>query len=266
MKIGIFDSGLGGLQIMRGIVKTLPRYDFVYLGDTKRVPYGNRTQAEIYRFTRQAVDELFRRNCALIIIACNTASARALRKLQREYLPKSYPNRRILGVIVPTVEIVAKRKLKSIGVIGTVSTIRSNVYQTEAIKLAPVTQVIQKPTPLLVPMIERGRLDRIDMVLEQYLKPIKPKIQALLLGCTHYPILKQQIRRIVGPGVTVISQDEIIPAKLKNYLKHHPEIGRKLSHHAHRLFLSTKITPEGLRLAKQWFGPSAKLRLVRLKP
>lgn len=265
MKIGIFDSGLGGLQIMRGIVKTIPRYDYLYLGDTERVPYGNRSQQVIYEFARQGVDYLLRHGCALVIIACNTASAQALRRIQREYLPKNFPNRRVLGVIIPTVEAVAEKNLKCIGVIGTVSTIESGVYPQEIKKLIRPVSVYQQAAPLLVAMVESGNYKLSKLAVHQYLQPLlRRRIQGLVLGCTHYPILKKLFGQAAGKKVKVFSQDEIIPKKLKIYLDRHPEISRRLDQRGRRTFLATDITKPLIVLARRWFGRNVKLQRVFL--
>ncbi len=156
MKIGIFDSGIGGLVIARSLISELPQYDYVYLGDTKRVPYGDRSQKEIYEFTRQGLDFLFAQGCGLAILACNTASAQALRKIQREYLPRKYPDKKVLGVVIPTAEACAKYKV--VGILATSSTVSSKSYVTELKKLNPKINIIQQAAPLLVPLIENNEI------------------------------------------------------------------------------------------------------------
>ena len=164
MKIGVFDSGLGGLFTMKSVVKSLPEYDYVYLGDTKRLPYGSRSHETIYEFLKEGVDFLFSKNCALIIVACNTASAEALRTLQQEYLPKKYPNKKVLGMIVPIVEECAQ--YKTVGLIGTSATIASGAYQKESARQGAKTKIVGLPTPLLVPIIENGEIGETRLVLE----------------------------------------------------------------------------------------------------
>jgi glutamate racemase len=262
MKIGIFDSGLGGLVIAKAIFKKLPQYDYVYLGDTKRVPYGNRSQETVLQFTRQAVEYLFKQNCLLVILACNSASALALRKLQREWLPKHFPDRRILGVIVPTVEIVSDLKLKKVGVIGTAGTVKSHIYRKELFKKAPSTKVLEQATPLLVPLVENGGLKYAPEILSDYLKPFRGKIDALLLGCTHYPILKKAITKLLGNRIKILSQDEIVPKKLADYLKRHPEITQKLSKQCRKKFLVTDLGQTFKQTVQKLFGKNLRLSKI----
>jgi glutamate racemase len=266
MKIGIFDSGIGGLIILRSIKKHLPDYDYVYLGDTKRVPYGNRSQKAIFDFTSEAIDFLFKKNCSLVIVACNSASARALRKIQREWLPKHHGERRVLGVIIPTVEEAARdNKFKRIGLIATEATINSQAFDKELKKFNQEVKVFSLATPLLVSLIENNGLKWVEEILADYLKPFKKdNLQALLLGCTHYPIIKKLIRKIVGKKIKVISQDEIIPKKLELYLKNHPEIRTKLSKNRKVDILVTDLTHNFQFLAKKWFNKKTNLKLVKL--
>ncbi|MBI4457873.1 glutamate racemase [Candidatus Uhrbacteria bacterium] len=265
MKIGIFDSGLGGLITMRGIVGRLPEYDYVYLGDTKRVPYGNRSQQTIYEFTEAAVRFLFERDCGLVIIACNTASTEALRRIQQEFLPKFLADRRVLGIIIPTVETAIERGSRRLGVIGTPATVRSGVYPRELRKLRPDIEVLQVATPLLAPMIENGGAKWLEPILADYLKPLLEKnIDTLVLGCTHYPIAKEMIRSIAGPGIQVICQDELAPGKLEAYIRRHPEIEARLSKKGDKTFFATDITETLRSLAASWFGRNADLRQAEL--
>ena len=267
MKIGIFDSGLGGLIVLKAIKKKLPQYDYAYLGDTKRLPYGNRTPEAVYKYATECVDYLFRNGCELIIVACNTVSSEALRKLQQVYLPKKYPNRRILGVIVPTLEEVRQKKLSHIAIIGTTATVHSKAYIKQLKKIDSSIKVSQKATPLLVPMIEKHELKKAEAVLKSYLESLlKKNPKAIVLGCTHYCLLKNEAEKFVGKNVAILSQDDIIPKKLKIYLKKHPEITTKLSKKGTIQLLATKVSPVYNTLAKEWFGKSASLKLVRLKP
>ena len=261
MKIGVFDSGLGGLILLKAIVKKLPQYDYVYLGDTQRVPYGNRSQATIYEFTRQAVDFLFKKNCQLIIVACNTASAVALRKIQREYLPKHYPGRRVLGVIIPTAE--ASASSSPIGVLATESTVISKAFIRELNKLNPKVTVYQQAAPLLVPLVENHAIKWAEPILKSYLSPLLTyKVRGIILGCTHYPLLKGKIKKL-AKGVRIISQDEVIPAKLADYLKRHPDISSKLTKNGKRELYVTDLTENIQDKAKSWFG-EARLLLAKL--
>ncbi len=261
MNIGVFDSGLGGLIMARALVKTLPEHSFVYLGDTKRVPYGNRSEATIYEFTKASVHYLFsKKQCELVIVACNTASARALRRVQREYLPKHYPKRRVLGVIIPTAEEMGN--VKRVGVLATSATVRSNAFPREIRKVNRKIQIYQNAASLLVPIIEQNALKHAKPFLAEYLKPLlQKKIEVLILGCTHYPVLKGQIEKMVGE-VKVISQADIVPKKLKEYLKNHPEMEKKLSHNSKVELLVTDKTEHYEKLAKDWFGKTAILRKV----
>ncbi|HVY67658.1 MAG TPA: glutamate racemase [Patescibacteria group bacterium] len=266
MKIGIFDSGLGGLVVAKSIFRRLPAYDYIYLGDTGRVPYGNRSRETIYQFTRQAVDFLFRRNCGLVLLACNSASANALRRLQREYLPKHYPGRRILGVIVPTLEETAKHLHKTrLGVLATAATVNSAIYRKELEKIDARARIYEQAAPLLVPLIENNAVRFADPVLRSYLKPLqKKKIQALVLGCTHYPILKSRIKRLLGPKVSLICQNELLPGKLADYLRRHPELERKLGKNGRRDFLITESGKSFTAMASRLFGRRLHLKTVKL--
>ena len=280
MKIGIFDSGLGGLIIARAIRKVMPEYDYVYLGDTKRVPYGNRSHEAVFEFTRECVDYLFRKeNCAIVIVACNTASARALRKLQKEYLTPSPfghsplaggEERKILGVLIPTAEECVK--FESIGILGTRGTVDSNTFPVEIRKFNKRAKIFQNSAPMLVPLAEEGEMENAMPFIKEYLQPfINKKLDALVLGCTHYPIFKNQIRKILPLGhsptgeaknIRVISQDEIIPKKLKDYLKRHQEITKKLSQNKTARILVTDMTKSVQKLTKKWFGQNIKPRLI----
>ena len=266
MKIGIFDSGLGGLIITRELTKQLPDYDYIYLGDTARVPYGNRSQAAVYEFTRQAVEYLFKQGCQLIILACNTASAEALRKIQQDYLPKHYPDRRVLGVIIPTAEVAVAGKPQKLGVLATASTVNSEAYPRELHKLDPHLQIVQQAAPLLVPLVENNGLQWVEPILDSYLEPLREaNIDALILGCTHYPFIKDLIRQKMPAEVKVLSQDEIIPDKLRDYLNRHPEINELLTKGEERKYLVTDLTENIQTLAQDLFGSEIMLELVSLE-
>ena len=254
MKIGIFDSGMGGLIVARAIRKEMPEYDYIYYGDTKRVPYGNKSHQAIYEFTREAVDYLFRKeNCSIIVIACNTASARALRQIQKEYLPKNFKDRKVLGVLIPAAEVASL--FKKVGILATLGTVASNTFPIEIKKLNNKTKIFQNAAPMFVPLIEEGDIKLAKPFILKYLKPLmNKKLDALVLGCTHYPILKKEIRNVFGKNVQVISQDEIIPERLKEYLVRHPEISKKLTHHKTIKIIVTDKTQNINNLAKRWFG------------
>jgi glutamate racemase len=266
MKIGIFDSGIGGLFILKAIRRALPQYDYLYLGDTKRVPYGNRSEQVIYEFTRAAVAHLFQHGCALVILACNTASAKALRRIQREYLSKHYPKRRVLGVIIPTVEAVAEnRKIKRVGVLATSGTVSSGAYLREFKKANPKQKIFQQAAPLLVPLVESGELQFSRPILRNYLQPLlRRRVEAVVLGCTHYPILKNRIQTLVGKKIKVVSQDALVARRLVDYLQRHPEIEKLLAKKSQLRLIVTDVTPAMQGLTRKWFGSRVALRLVKL--
>ena len=265
MKIGIFDSGLGGLKIAKSVIQHLPRYDYIYLGDTKRVPYGNRSQETIYQFTKECVEYLFKHNCVVVIVACNTASARALRKLQRTWLSHRYPERRVLGVIVPTIETVAEKGCKRVGVIATQASVNSKTFVKEFKKRAPQVNIVQHAAPLLVPLIENNGKPWMQSAVHYYTKPLlKKKIDAIILGSTHYTVIKRAVQKAVGKNVKVISQDDIIPRALADYLQRHPELERRVSRKRRRSFLVTDITPHFQKTSTQWFGKHVRLKKVNI--
>jgi glutamate racemase len=264
MKIGIFDSGLGGLIITHSLIQALPQYDYLYFGDTARVPYGNRSQQTVYEFTKQGIEYLFEQDCELIIVACNTASAEALRQLQQSYLPEHYPDRRILGVLIPAAEAaVAATTNRRIGVLATTSTIMSKAFEREIHKLDPEIDIMGQPAPLLVPLIENGGEQWAPPIIKSYLEPLTG-CDTVVLGCTHYPYFKDIIRDQVGKGVTVISQDEIVPAKLADYLKHHPELESRLSQNRTRRYQVTDLTDGAVRLAGELMGDDPELTQITL--
>jgi glutamate racemase len=262
MKIGIFDSGMGGLIIAKAIRKAIPEYDYVYLGDTKRVPYGNRSHQAVFEFTEQAVDYLFRKeNCAIVIIACNTASARALRRIQKEYLPKNFPDRRILGVLIPAAEEAIK--FKRIGVLATKGTVDSGTFPREIKKLSRNANIFQNSAPILVPLVEEGEVKNALPFIKKYLQLfLNKKLDALVLGCTHYPIFKGQIKKLLPKNIKIISQDEIIPKKLKDYLVRHKKLEKKLSQKHTAKILVTDLTESIKKLSSKWFGSKTKPKLI----
>lgn len=261
--IGVFDSGLGGLLMLRAIRKRLPQYDYLYLGDTKRVPYGDRSHAVIYQFLEEAVDFLFGKGCELIIVACNTASASALRKIQQEYLPAHYPDRRVLGVIIPTAEVAMTAK--RVGVLATEATVTSETFVKELGKLNPTIEVFQQAAPLLVPLIENNALDESVPFLNQYLAPlIEKQIDTLILGCTHYALLADRIRPILGNNIKLIAEEDIVPEKLTTYLDRHPEITRKIGTHGTCALLVTDLNDHYKKTAATWFGAETKLDQVTI--
>ncbi len=269
MKLGIFDSGLGGLLIARSIREEMPDIDIIYFGDTLHLPYGNRSGKTIYSYSERAIDFLFSQDCALIITACNTASATALRRLQQEYLPKSaYKDRRVLGVIVPTLEAAIDSGYKHLGIIATRHTVETELYPIELEKIDAEISITQKSTPLLVPLIENGGERWLPSVLEHYLLPMitNNAIECLILGCTHYSLLKNDIASIMGDSVSLISQDEIIPNKLIDYLNRHPEIDEKIHKNGKTTFYVSDKTQSYCKTAKQIFGQNINIELTQLDP
>ena len=256
--IGVFDSGFGGLEILREIVKKLPQYKYIYLGDTQGAPYGSRSQETIYQFTKSAIDFLFKRGCGLIIIACNTASAEALRKIQQEYLPKRYPKKRVLGVIIPacqTAEVLTKTK--RIGVIATESAVVSGAFERELKKINSKIKVFQKACPLLVPLIEVGKQNTLltKIYLKECLGPLLGKsIDTLILGCTHYGLVEKEIKKIIPKKIKIVSEGKIVAEKLTIYLKNHPEIEKRLKKENSVEFLTTDLTEKFATLGSKFFG------------
>lgn len=265
--IGVFDSGFGGIQILKHIVKELPQYNYIYLGDTARVPYGSRSQEVVLDFVIQAVDFLFKKDCQLIIFACNTASAKALRKIQREYLPKYYSDKKVLGVIVPAVEDATCNGYKSVGVIATQGSVASGAFVCEINKINPKIKVFQQACPLLVPIVEAGeeKSQITDLMLKKYLKPfINKQIDALILGCTHYGFLEDKIKKIVGKDVKVINEGKIVAKKLKDYLERHSEIEKVLGKKSKLKFFTTDLTEGFQILGSKFFGKKIKPERVNL--
>ena len=244
--IGVFDSGYGGLTILRQIQKFLPRYDYLYLGDNARAPYGAHSFEVIYSYTLQAVEALFARGCHLVILACNTASAKALRTIQQNDLARLDPQRRVLGVIRPTVEMVCQTtKTRHVGVLATTGTINSHSYEMELQKIDPNIVVTGQPCPMWVPLVENFEYDspgadyfvkaRIDGILET-----DPDIDTLILGCTHYPLLMEKIIKYVPNGVRLVPQGEYVAASLEDYLRRHPEMEQRCTRGGTCHYLTTE--------------------------
>lgn len=251
MKIGIFDSGLGGLFTAKAIADALPAYDYVYLGDTARLPYGSRTHAELTQFLKEGIDFLYARDCRLVIVACNSASAEALRTVQQEYLTTAHPGRTLLGMIIPMTEACAG--FKKVGLLATDATIHSGAYPREFKKRAPGVELVPLAAPKLVPLIEAGDMDGSVAVLKAYLAEFQ-NIDALLLGCTHYAIMQDEIRALLPDGVSIVSQDTVVPTKLRDYLARHPEIVEQLSTGSTHEFYVTDMGEHFEKTAKRWFG------------
>lgn len=246
--IGVFDSGYGGLTILKEFISRLPEYDFVYLGDNARNPYGPRSFDTVYAYTLEAVKKLFTLGCHLIIIACNTGSARALRTIQQRDLPGIDPERRVLGVIRPTAEIVGSvTKTNHVGILGTAGTVNSQSYLLEIKKFFPDVVVTQEACPMWVPLVENNELagPGTDFFVKKNIDRLvaaDPKIDAIILGCTHYPILMSTIRRCTPPGITIIPQDQIVAESLIDYLKRHPDMDRRCSRNGSVIYYTTDST------------------------
>ena len=233
--IGVFDSGYGGLTILHGIRQLLPQYDFLYLGDNARAPYGPRSFDVVYEFTRQAVEKLFAMGCQLVILGCNTASAKALRTIQQNDLPGWDPMRRVLGIIRPTAEVIGKlTRNKHVGLLATEGTVRSHSYDMEIAKLWPDIKVTGQACPFWVPLVEYNEADspgadyfvkkRIDQLMQQ-----DSDIDTIILGCTHFPLLMPKILKYVSPGIRIVSQGEYVAGSLKEYLFRHEDIEKRLT-------------------------------------
>ena len=244
--IGLFDSGYGGLTIFEKIREAMPEYDYLYLGDNARAPYGSRSFEVVYRFTLQAVEKLFEEGCHLVILACNTASAKALRTIQQNDLPHIDPNRRVLGVIRPTVELVDSiSKSKHVGVVGTTGTISSQSYSLEIGTLFPHIKVSGEACPMWVPLVENNEFNApgADYFVQKHLDLLftkDPQIDTIILGCTHYPLLMDKIKKYVPSGITLLAQGEYVAASLKDYLMRHPEMDQKITKNGVSRFLTTE--------------------------
>lgn len=268
--IGIFDSGYGGLTVMKEIVKELPEYDYLYLGDNARSPYGTRSFETIYHYTLECVKYLFSQNCHLIILACNTASAKALRTIQQKDLPEIDPGRRVLGVIRPTAEIIGDlSETGHVGVLGTSGTVNSNSYVMEIEKQFPGLEVYQEPCPMWVPLVENGEYDKpgADYFVKQHIDEIlslSDKIDTLLLACTHYPLLLDKIRKHTPEHVTILSQGKIVARSLADYLERHSEMDGKCSKGKNRRFLTTDATETFDAHALEFYGKKIRSAFIEL--
>jgi glutamate racemase len=260
--IGVFDSGFGGLTVLSALVERLPAYDYLYLGDSARAPYGGRSHEAVHQFTREAVEFLFDAGCPLVILACNTASARALRTLQQRHLPARRPDRRILGVVRPAAEALAGipadavpgatppvQATGAVAVLGTTGTIASDSYRLELAKLAPRLGLIQQACPLWVPLVEAGELDGpgTEFFLHKYLDPVlaaDPRPGRVLLACTHYPLLLPAIRRLIdrsagGDAIEILDQGRLVADRLATWMARHPEMQARLGQGGTRRYLTT---------------------------
>ena len=268
--IGVFDSGYGGLTILKELEKSLPQFDFLYLGDNARTPYGTRSFDVVYKYTLEAVKYLFSRGCPLIIIACNTASAKALRNIQMLDLPTLAPDNRVLGVIRPSVEKVAEiTKNGRVGVLGTVGTVVSESYPIELVKWSDgkVKSTVQEACPMWVPLVENNEIDTdgADYFVRKNIQNILAKdnhLDTLILGCTHYPLLEDQIKKYVPSNINILKQGHIVSEKLVDYLKRHPEMETRLSREGKVEFCTTESAETFASKATLFMGREVKAETV----
>ena len=268
--IGVFDSGYGGLTVFKEIIKKLPQYDYIYLGDNARVPYGNRSYETVYHYTLECVNHLFDKGCRLVVLACNTASAKALRTIQQNDLPKLEQMHRVLGVIRPTAEIVGEyTQTKQVGIFATSGTVESQSYPMEIEKFFPDIQVFQQACPMWVPLVENNEHESagadffikkcVDSLMSQ-----SSRIDAIILGCTHYPLLVDKIRQYLPSGINVISQGEIVADSLADYLLRHPEIEHLCTESGQRSFFTTESEEQFEQKAGVFFGEAIKSKHLAL--
>lgn len=269
--IGIFDSGYGGLTILEDIRCQMPEYDYIYLGDNARAPYGTRSFEVVYEFTRQAVNKLFDMGCHLVILACNTASAKALRSIQMNDLPGIDPARRVLGVIRPTVECVGEiSKNQHIGVLATAGTIKSESYPLEIHKLFPEIQVSGTACPMWVSLVENNESqdEGADYFIRKYINQLlskDPQIDTVILGCTHFPILLPKIRQYIPEHISVIAQGEYVAESLKDYLKRHPEMDAKCTKNGNCQFYTTEAEEKFSESASTFLKQQISVKHITLE-
>lgn len=262
--IGVFDSGYGGLTVLKDIAARLPQYDYLYLGDNARAPYGNRSFETVYHYTLQCVQWFFSQGCHLVILACNTASAKALRTIQQNDLPRIGPAKRVLGVIRPSTEMIGHyTKTNTVGILATSGTVLSGSYPIEIAKFFPSVKVVQEACPMWVPLIEANEHNKpgADYFVKQHINNIFSKsdrIDTLLLACTHYPLLKDAIAQLLPPGVTLLSQGQIVADSLSDYLQRHPEIAQSCSKNGQLRFFTTDSTEDFDNHASNFFGAAVK--------
>ena len=270
--IGIFDSGYGGLTVFRSIADQLPNYDYVYLGDNARAPYGNRSFNTIHEYTWECVQMLFKMGCPLIILACNTASAKALRTIQQKDLVHEDSAKRVLGVIRPTAEVIGTySQSKQIGVLGTKGTVQSGSYLIEINNFFPDVKVHQQACPLWVPLVENGEHNQpgADYFIKKYLDEVLAKsdeIDTLLLACTHYPLLQDKISAYLPKHIKVVPQGDIVAASLNDYLYRHPEVEQRLTRGGTREFFTTSDDTDDFdHHASMFFSEQVKSQYIPLK-
>lgn len=269
--IGVFDSGYGGLTILSKIREALPQYDYIYLGDNARTPYGSRSFEIVYEFTLQAVNKLFEMGCHLVILACNTASAKALRTIQVNDLPSIDPHRRVLGVIRPTVECIGEiTRSRHVGVLATAGTIKSESYPLEIHKLFPDIIVSGEACPMWVPLVENNEAHSqgADYFIEKYIDRLLHqdyRIDTLILGCTHYPLLLPKIKHYTPGGIEIIAQGEYVAASLKDYLFRHPEMAAKCTQGGNCTFCTTEAEDKFIESASSFLNQRITVQRVSLE-
>lgn len=282
--IGVFDSGFGGLTVLEALLKELPQYDYLFLADNARAPYGARSPDVINDFTLESVEWLFDEGCTLVILACNTASARALRNIQQLHLPKHRPDRRVLGVVRPSVEALAglppgaipgetspSAANGTVAVLATESTVASDSYGIEIRKLAPGIELIQQACPMWVPLVEAGELEGpgTEWFLQRSLQPVLERPnppRRILLGCTHYPLLLPALRRLVPPSIELLNQAEIVAGRLSDWLRRHADQERRLSRHGTRRYATTDDPLWFASRGERLLGRPLTAERIRLKP
>lgn len=268
--IGVFDSGYGGLTVLKEIVKKLPAYDYIYLGDNARTPYGTRSFETVYQYTLECLQHFFSFGCRLVVLACNTASAKALRTIQQNDLPRIDPSLRVLGVIRPTTEIIGKVSATGhVGILGTRGTVTSCSYPIEIEKFFPYLKVYQEACPLWVPLVENNEYDQAgaDYFIRKNIQNLlnqSPEIDTLLLACTHYPLLLPKIRQFTPLHINILSQGEIVADSLADYLQRHPEIEVACSKNGQRVFYTTDSPADFDQHASVFFGEPVRSRHLSL--
>lgn len=268
--IGVFDSGYGGLTILSKIREVLPQYDYIYLGDNARTPYGTRSFEIVYEFTLQAVTKLFEMGCHLVILACNTASAKALRSIQIHDLPLLDPERRVLGVIRPTVECIGNiTRSRHVGVLATAGTIKSESYPLEVHKLFRDIKVTGKACPMWVPLVENNEAegDGTDYFVRKYIDELLEKdqeIDTVILGCTHYPLLLPKIKQYMPDGITTVAQGELVADSLKDYLQRHPEMDKKCTKGGRCVYRTTEAEEKFIESASTFLNEAVKVERIEL--
>ena len=269
--IGVFDSGYGGLTVFKSIASLLPQYDYIYLGDNGRAPYGNRSFETVHQYTLECVEWFFKMGCPLVILACNTASAKALRTIQQQDLPHIAPEKRVLGVIRPSAEVIGKyTHTGSVGILGTRGTVNSGSYEIEINKFFPDIKVHQKACPMWVPLVEYGeyRSEGADYFVKKYLDELMsgaPDIDTILLACTHYPLLADKICKYLPASVKTVSQGPIVADSLSQYLSRHNEIETRISKTGKMNFYTTDDTADFDNHASVFFGEKVRSEFVHLQ-